>query len=40
MTRANALLVVPEERARVAAGETLHAIPITEDATLTDAFAL
>ena len=40
MTRANALLVVPEERARVAAGETLHAIPITEDATLADEFAL
>ena len=40
MTRANALLVVPEERARVAAGESLHALPITEDAALADEFAL
>ena len=40
MTRANALLVVPEDRPRVEAGETLHAIPITDDATLSEDFAL
>ena len=40
MSRANALLVVPEERPRVEAGETLHAIPLGDEATLTTAFAL
>ncbi len=40
MTRANALLVVPEDRPRVEAGETLHAIPLTEDAALAEQFAL
>ena len=40
MTRANALLVVPEDRPRVEAGETLHAIPIADDATLSEEFAL
>ena len=40
MTRANALLVVPEDRPRVEKGETLHAIPITEDAALAEQFAL
>ena len=40
MTRANALLVVPEDRPRVEAGESLNAIPITEDAALAEQFAL
>jgi len=40
MTRANALLVVPEDRPRVEQGETLHAIPITDDAALADRFSL
>lgn len=40
MSRANALLVVPEERPRVEAGETLHAIPLGDEAALTTAFAL
>ena len=40
MTRANALLVVPEDRPHVEAGETLHAIPISEDAALAERFAL
>ena len=40
MTRANALLVVPEDRPRVPKGETLHAIPITEDAALAEQFSL
>ena len=40
MTRANALLVVPEDRARVDAGETLHVLPLGSDAGLTTTFAL
>ena len=40
MSRANALLVVPEDRPRVDAGETLHALPLGEAAGLTTAFAL
>ena len=40
MSRANALLVVPEERPRVDAGETLRAIPLGDEAALTTAFAL
>jgi molybdopterin molybdotransferase len=40
MARANALLVVPEDRPRVEAGETLHALPLSEDAHLADTFAL
>jgi molybdopterin molybdotransferase len=40
MSRANALLVVPEERPRIAEGEVLHALPLSEDAYLADAFAL
>lgn len=40
MSRANALLVVPEDRPRVEAGEVLNVLPLTEDAQLSDAFAL
>ena len=40
MSRANALLVVPEDRPRCEAGETLHALPIVEDAQLATRFAL
>ena len=40
MARANALLVVPEDRPRVEAGETLHAVPLGNDAALTTVFAL
>jgi len=40
MSRANALLVVPEDRPSVDAGETLHALPLGEHAGLTTAFAL
>jgi len=40
MTRANALLVVPEDQPRVDAGDTLHALPLGNDAGLTTAFAL
>ena len=40
MTRANALLVVPEDRPRVERGATLHAIPISDDAALTERFSL
>jgi molybdopterin molybdotransferase len=40
MSLANALLVVPEDRARVDRGERLHALPLTDDATLTTHFAL
>ncbi|HEX6049496.1 MAG TPA: gephyrin-like molybdotransferase Glp [Gemmatimonadaceae bacterium] len=40
MSRANALLVVPETRPRVEAGETLHAIPLGAEAALTTVFAL
>lgn len=40
MTKANALLIVPEDRSRVEAGETLHALPISDDAYLHDQFAL
>jgi molybdopterin molybdotransferase len=40
MSRANALLVVPEDRPRVDAGEILHAIPLGDEAALTTAFAL
>ena len=36
----SALLVVPEDRPRVDAGETLHALPLGEDASLTTEFAL
>jgi molybdopterin molybdotransferase len=40
MARANALLVVPEDRPRSEAGETLHAIPLGEHASLAESFAL
>ncbi|HEU4642879.1 MAG TPA: gephyrin-like molybdotransferase Glp [Gemmatimonadaceae bacterium] len=40
MSLANALLVVPEDRPRVEAGETLHALLLTEDAHLSPTFAL
>jgi molybdopterin molybdotransferase len=40
MSLANALLVVPEDRQRVEAGETLNALPLTEDAQLTTRFAV
>ena len=40
MSRANALLVVPEDRPTVEAGATLHAIPLGDDASLTTQFAL
>jgi len=40
MSLANALLVVPDDRPRVEAGETLHALPLGEDAQLATTFAL
>jgi molybdopterin molybdotransferase len=40
MSLANALLVVPEDRTRVEPGEHLHALPLTDDASLTTHFAL
>lgn len=40
MSLANALLIVPEERSTVAAGETLSALLLTEDAGTAEGFAL
>ena len=40
MARANALLVVPEDRRTVEAGEVLHALVIGDDAPLAERFAL
>ena len=40
MSRANALLIVPPDRTRVAVGETLHALPLGDDADLAPDFAL
>ena len=40
MSLANALLVVPEERARCGAGETLRALLLTDEAHLAEEFAL
>jgi molybdopterin molybdotransferase len=40
MARANALLIVPEERQRCEAGETVNALLLTDDAALSDTFAL
>jgi molybdopterin molybdotransferase len=40
MSLANALLVVPEDRQRVAAGDVLTAIPLTEDAVTSTRFVL
>ncbi len=40
MARANALLVVPEDRTAAAAGDTMHALLLGEDAQLSETFAL
>ena len=40
MSRANALLVVPEDRPRVDAGERLNALPLGSEAALSATFAL
>ncbi|MFP5355930.1 MAG: gephyrin-like molybdotransferase Glp [Gemmatimonadota bacterium] len=40
MARANALLVVPEERQRCEAGEVVHALLVADDAQLAESFAL
>jgi molybdopterin molybdotransferase len=40
MSQANALLVVPEDRSRVEAGERLNVLPLSEEAQLAEAFAL
>lgn len=40
MALANALLIVPHDRQRVEAGETLRALLLTEDAQLSEHFAL
>ena len=40
MAHANALLVVPEDRPRVEAGERLNVLPLSDDAQLSEAFAL
>ncbi|MDQ6829963.1 MAG: molybdopterin molybdotransferase MoeA [Gemmatimonadota bacterium] len=40
MTLANALLVVPEDRQRIEAGDTLHAILLGDDAQLATDFSL
>ena len=40
MSRANALLVVPEDRQQAEAGETMHALMIGEDAGMAEQFAL
>ena len=40
MARANALLVVPHERMRYDAGETLHALLLNDDAAMSARFAL
>jgi molybdopterin molybdotransferase len=40
MSQANALLVVPEDRLRVEAGERLNVLPLSEEAQLAEAFAL
>jgi molybdopterin molybdotransferase len=40
MARANALLVVPEDRPAAAAGEMMHALLLGEDAQLSESFAL
>ena len=40
MSRANALLIVPEDRPHCETGEVLHALPIVEEAQLATAFAL
>lgn len=40
MARANALLVIPEDRARCEAGERVHALLVTDEAQLSGDFAL
>jgi molybdopterin molybdotransferase len=40
MSQANALLIVPEDRQRVEAGERLNILPLSEDAQLTESFGL
>jgi molybdopterin molybdotransferase len=40
MAHANALLIVPEDRSRVEAGELLQALPISDDAQLSTTFSL
>jgi molybdopterin molybdotransferase len=40
MSKAEALLIVPEERSRVEAGETVHAFLLTEDTQLAQAFEM
>jgi molybdopterin molybdotransferase len=40
MSQANALLVVPDDRPRVEAGERLNVIPLSEDAQLSESFGL
>jgi molybdopterin molybdotransferase len=40
MAKAEALLIVPEERPRVEAGETIHAFLLTDDTQLAAAFAM
>jgi molybdopterin molybdotransferase len=40
MSQANALLVVPEDRPRVEAGERLNVLPLSEDAQLSESFSL
>jgi molybdopterin molybdotransferase len=40
MSQANALLVVPDDRPRVEAGERLNVLPLSEDAQLSESFSL
>ena len=40
MSRANALLIVPDDRPRCEAGERVHALLLSDDAALSDSFAL
>jgi molybdopterin molybdotransferase len=40
MTRANALLIVPEDRPHVKAGEKLHAILLNDSASVSETFSL
>jgi len=40
MARANALLVIPEDRPYVEAGASIHALLLGEDAQMSAAFAL
>ena len=40
MAKADALLIVPEERPRVEAGESVHAFLLSEDTQLADSFAM